>query len=139
MFYNVTYHHMLHFGSSKHSSNLLGFGLSSKKKKKKGQRNDIFFSVGFFYSLTFTTFFLHCTWQLGRGAGSKKKHRHAAVASLEIASYHAGLIRTFQILHAGYFFVTYLDLLLLSRPWMWRSSVSLTNALWRSLSRSLFI
>ena len=32
MFYNVTYHHMLHFGSSKHSSNLWGFGLSSNKK-----------------------------------------------------------------------------------------------------------
>ena len=135
MFYNVTYHHMLHFGSSKHSSNLLGFGLSSKKKDREMTS---FFSVGFFYSLTFTTFFLHCTWQLGRGAG-KKKHRHAAVASLAIASYHAGLIRIFQILHAGYFFVTYLDLLLLSRPWMWRSSVSLTNALWRSLSRPLFI
>ena len=96
MFYNVTYHRMLHFGSSKHSSNLWGFGLSSKKTK--GQINDILFSVGFFYSITFTTFFVYCTWQLGRGAGSKKKreHRHAAVAHLEIASSHANLIPVFR-------------------------------------------
>ena len=78
MFYNVTYHRMLHFGSSKHSSNLWGFAYLQKR-----QLNDILFSVGFFYSFTFTTFFLYCTWQIGRGAGSKKKKElgHAAVLS----------------------------------------------------------
>ena len=79
--------------------------LAYLQKKPKGQINDILFSVGFFYSLTFTTFFLYCTWQLGRGAGSEKKkeHRHAAVAYLEIASSHAGLISTFRFSMLVYF------------------------------------
>ena len=115
MFYNVTYHRMLHFGSSKHSSNLWGFGLSSKKNKTKRQLNDILFSGGFFYSFTFATFSCIALGNsvAGRAAKKKRKHSQAAVAHLEIASSHAKLISFFRFSMLVKFFVTYLELLLL--------------------------
>ena len=109
MFYNVTYHHMLHFGSSKHSSNLWGFWLIFKKNNKTIQLSDILVSVGFLYNFTFQSFSCIALCNSVAGRAAKKKQttlRHAVVVGL--ISFISCRFE-FQNLHADNFVVPYLD------------------------------
>ena len=80
---------MLHFGSSKHSSNLLGFGLSSKKKSKSLGNHWLlaFFQDAFFSGILLP---LH-SLTFGRGA---KKNNNKTTTNKHLLAY---LISDFQL------------------------------------------
>ena len=105
MFYNVTFHRMSHFGSSKHSSILWGFALFLKKKQSKKKQH-----------LLFVT---HTLLHFGRGVGQIKQRECFSFHHIQVAQSfsHVSALFTFNLL----FWMAPLIQLALSEPWMWPS------------------
>ena len=87
MFYNVTFHRMSHFGSSKHSSNLWGFALFIRKKTIKKKQQHLLF-----VTLTLLHF----------GRGVKKKQTKRVLFSfhhIQVAQsfFHVSALFTFNL------------------------------------------
>ena len=105
MFYNVTFHRMSHFGSSKRSSILWGFALFLKKKTIKKKTTLAFCDT-------------HVVALRSRGR-AKKKESAFSFHHIQVAQSfsHVSALFTFNLL----FWMAPLIQLALSEPWMWPS------------------